>query len=157
MSPEFILRKARETDSQVIYELICELAIFEKAPDAVVNTIEQIRVHGWGDQPLFVCWVAEVDQQVVGMALCYTRYSTWKGPVLYLEDLIVTDKHRNKGIGKALFEMCIDHAQKNGFHRLSWQVLDWNEPAIKFYKNYGATFDNEWVNCTIQTFDESVD
>lgn len=157
MPVEFTVRRANPSDSTSIYELICELAEFEKAPAEVINTPEKIAEHGWGKDPAFVCWVAEVQGTIVGMALCYVRYSTWKGPVLYLEDLIVTETFRNRGIGRALFEVCLRYTRDNHFHRMSWQVLDWNQAAIDFYKNYGATFDSEWVNCAITVARESVE
>jgi ribosomal protein S18 acetylase RimI-like enzyme len=104
---------------------------------------------GFQEHPLFVAWVAEKDGLIVGMALCYIRYSTWKGPVLYLEDLIVTESFRSNGIGKALFEKCIAHAKHNNYRRMVWQVLDWNTPAIDFYKGYGAQIEDGWLNASI--------
>jgi ribosomal protein S18 acetylase RimI-like enzyme len=157
MPSNFLIRTANVADSEAIFKLICELAVFEKAPNEVINSPEKIAKHGWGPNPYFTCWVAELNQEIVGMAICYTRYSTWKGPVLYLEDLIVNESFRGLGIGKALFEICLDHAKSNKFSRFTWQVLEWNQPAIDFYQNHGATFDNEWVNCTIHLFDEPMD
>lgn len=149
MTPAFTIRRAEMEDSKAIYDLICELAVFERAPDAVVNSPQKLADEGWGENPLFVCWVAELNSVICGMALCYIRYSTWKGPVLYLEDLIVSEKYRNQGMGKALFDSCINYAKSSQFHSMVWQVLDWNTPAIDFYKSYGAALDNEWVNCTL--------
>jgi GNAT superfamily N-acetyltransferase len=157
MSPDFRIRPANIADSNAIYKLICELAEFERAPHEVIINVKKIESHGWSANPYFLCWVAEVNYEVVGIALCYIRYSTWKGPVLYLEDLIVNELYRNLGIGMALFETCLHYAKTNNYQRLSWQVLEWNKAAISFYQKYGATFDNEWVNCTIQLFDESMD
>lgn len=157
MPQGYTVRKAVPSDSESIYELICELAEFEKAPAEVINTPQKIRLHGWGENPAFICWVAEVQGSIVGMALCYVRYSTWKGPVLYLEDLIVTEAFRGRGIGRALFETCLQYTRDHQFHRMSWQVLDWNQSAIDFYKNYGATFDHEWVNCAITVAHESLE
>jgi GNAT superfamily N-acetyltransferase len=157
MSSGVQIRPAQPTDAQIIFELIHELAVFEKAPDAVINTPQQIIEHGWGPAPLFVCWIAEMAGTPVGMALCYTRYSTWKGPVLYLEDIVVKEAFRGNGAGKLLFQTCLDHARANGYRRLSWQVLDWNESAIAFYKRYGANFDAEWVNCSIDIAHEPVE
>ncbi|NBX87998.1 MAG: GNAT family N-acetyltransferase [Bacteroidetes bacterium] len=129
--------------------LIRELALYEKAPNEVVATEQTLLSHGFGENPLFVSWVAELDGHIVGMALCYIRYSTWKGPVLYLEDLVVTESHRSKGIGKLLFETCLDYAKTQGYPRMIWQVLDWNQPAIEFYNQYQASFDAQWLNAYI--------
>jgi len=129
--------------------LIRELALYEKAPNEVVATEQTLLSHGFGKNPLFVSWVAELDGHIVGMALCYIRYSTWKGPVLYLEDLVVTESHRSKGIGKLLFETCLDYAKTQGYPRMIWQVLDWNQPAIEFYNQYQASFDAQWLNAYI--------
>lgn len=149
MSIGFVIRKAHSNDSEAIYELISELALFEKAPQEVANTIENIKLHGWGDRPVFHAWVAELQGKIVGMAICYIRYSTWKGPVLFLEDLIVTESCRGKGMGKALFETCAQFGRDSGYPRMNWQVLDWNQPAIDFYEKYGAQFDAEWLNCSL--------
>lgn len=129
--------------------LINELALYEKAPNEVVATEQTLLSHGFGANRLFVSWVAELDGQVIGMALCYIRYSTWKGPIMYLEDLVVTESHRSKGIGKLLFEKCLDYAKTQGYPRMIWQVLDWNQPAIEFYKQYQASFDAQWLNAYI--------
>lgn len=154
MAAAFAIRPAVPEDSESIHRLILDLAEFERAPEQVINSASAIRRHGFGANPLFVCWVAEIHHTIVGLALCYIRYSTWKGPVLYLEDLIVQEPYRRDGIGSALFDACTEYGRSNGFQRLSWQVLDWNEPAIKFYEKYGATFDNEWVNCSIEFHNE---
>ena len=121
-----IIRPATASDMQAVHQLIVELAIYEKAPNEVVNTPEQLIKDGFGNQALFVCFVAELDGQVIGMSLNYVRYSTWKGAVLYLEDLIVTESLRGQGIGKALFQHTLQYARNNGYSRLQWQVLDWN-------------------------------
>jgi GNAT superfamily N-acetyltransferase len=154
MPADVIVREAQPSDAILLFGLIQELAVFERAPDAVINTPEAIVKHGWGQNPLFVCWIAELAGQPVGMALCYVRYSTWKGPVLYLEDIIVKEAFRGHGAGTLLFETCLDHAKSRGFRRMSWQVLDWNQPAIDFYGKYGANFDSEWVNCSIDISNE---
>lgn len=146
---EIIVRPADLADAEVIYDLIAELALFEKAPEQVINTVEEIRRDGFGEQPAFVCFLAEINAQVVGMSLCYTRYSTWKGRVLYLEDLIVRESFRGKGAGKALFNHTLAYAKENAYKRVSWQVLDWNTPALDFYRSFGAGFDGEWVNTWI--------
>lgn len=144
-----IIRPAFPEDADGIFQLIHELAVYEKAPQEVINTAEAIRLHGWGAIPLFHCWVACIENTIVGMALCYVRYSTWKGPVLYLEDIVVNEAHRGKGIGKELFAACVQFGRENNYPRMTWQVLDWNEPAIRFYEKYGAKFDAEWLNCSI--------
>lgn len=145
-----VVRNAEPKDVEAIFQLIKELAIFEKAPEQVINTPESLLKDGFGDKPLFHCFVAELNAEIVGMSLCYIRYSTWKGPVLYLEDLIVTEIHRGKGLGKALFEHTLAYAKSNGYARLQWQVLDWNKPAIDFYHNYNSSFDDEWLNAWIE-------
>ncbi len=144
-----IIRNATAADMQAVFNLIVELAIYEKAPNEVINTPDQLIKDGFGNQPLFVCFVAELDGNIVGMSLNYIRYSTWKGAVLYLEDLIVTESYRGKGIGKALFQHTLQYASQNGYQRLQWQVLDWNQPAIDFYKTFQADFDPEWLNAWI--------
>lgn len=145
-----IIRPATASDMQAVHQLIVELAIYEKAPNEVVNTPEQLIKDGFSNQPLFVCFVAELDGQVIAMSLNYVRYSTWKGAVLYLEDLIVTESLRGRGIGKALFQHTLQYARNNGYSRLQWQVLDWNQPAIDFYKTFQASFDPEWLNAWVQ-------
>jgi GNAT superfamily N-acetyltransferase len=154
MSDSFILRPAIREDVPALLELIQELAVFEKAPHAVINTHTNLEKYGFGDNPLFVSWVAVIEDVIVGMALCYVRYSTWKGPVLYLEDIVVTESQRGKGVGKKLFETCLQYAKTKNYPRMSWQVLDWNEPAIGFYKKYGAHLDGEWINCSIDLNDK---
>ncbi|NBV37375.1 MAG: GNAT family N-acetyltransferase [Bacteroidetes bacterium] len=145
----FLVRQSIPTDVSAIMRLIHELALFEKAPNEVIATEETLLKYGFGENPLFISWVAEMQGNVVGMALCYIRYSTWKGPVLYLEDLVVTENARGMGIGKALFEQCIDYAKTQNYSRMVWQVLDWNEPAIEFYRRYQASFESEWLNAYI--------
>ena len=145
----FHIRPSVPADVAAMMQLIHELAVFEKAPNEVVANAETLLQSGFQEHPLFVAWVAEKDGLIVGMALCYIRYSTWKGPVLYLEDLIVIESFRGNGIGKALFEKCIAHAKHNNYHRMVWQVLDWNTPAIDFYKGYGAQIEDGWLNASI--------
>ena len=145
----FHIRPSVPTDVAAMMQLIHELAVFEKAPNEVVANAETLLQSGFQEHPLFVAWVAEKDGLIVWMALCYIRYSTWKGPVLYLEDLIVTESFRGNGIGKALFEKCIAHAKHNNYLRMVWQVLDWNTPAIDFYKGYGAQIEDGWLNASI--------
>ena len=145
----FHIRPSVPADVAAMMQLIHELAVFEKAPNEVVANAETLLQSGFQEHPLFVAWVAEKDGLIVGMALCYIRYSTWKGPVLYLEDLIVIESFRGNGIGKALFEKCIAHAKHNNYRRMVWQVLDWNTPAIEFYKGYGAQIEDGWLNASI--------
>ena len=126
--------------------LIKELAHFERAPDEVTNTEERMLTDGFGPKSIYDAFVAELDGTIVALAITYYRYSTWKGRCLYLEDLIVTERHRGKGIGKALFERCLEHAKARDCVRMNWQVLDWNREAIDFYTVYGAAFDGGWLN-----------
>ena len=141
----FKLRDAKLGDEKPIYGLIEELAIYEKEPDAVINTPEQLKIDLFEDE---ICSsiVLEHDNEVVGMALYYTSYSTWRGRCLYLEDFYIQPKHRRKGGGELLFNHLVDKAKNQGFKRMDWQVLDWNKPAIDFYKKVGAELDPEWVN-----------
>ena len=138
------IRKAQKSDAASILFLIRELAIFEKEPRAVIVTQAQIEKDGFGDRPLFECFVAEVANQVVGMALYYPRYSTWKGPTFHLEDLIVTEPMKGKGIGTQLYNAFLEHAYNKGVKRVEWAVLDWNLQAIKFYQKSGATILDDW-------------
>lgn len=131
-------------------ELIRELAVFERAPDEVTVTLEHFIENGFGKNPVWEAFVAVNDQEeIVGISLYYMRYSTWKGLRLYLEDLIVTESARGKGIGKMLFDQTVAEARNLKLSGMMWQVLDWNEPAIQFYKKYGAELSNEWVNCSL--------
>jgi len=140
------LRVAVKGDCPRLLELVHELAVFEKAPEEVTVTLEEFEEAGFGDKPVWKTFVAEVDGVIVGFALYYSRYSTWKGCRMYLEDLIVTESWRGKGVGKILFDRLIIEAREMGFNGMSWQVLDWNEPAIKFYKKYEAALDGSWIN-----------
>lgn len=144
--PGVKVRPALPTDMDAVLALINELAAYEHMPHAVEISADALRSDGFGPVKHFYCLVAEVEHTVVGMALLYPKYSTWQGRCLYLEDLIVTQKFRRKGIGKALFEAAIDQAVQAQCARLEWQVLEWNEPALKFYQKFGATFDPEWHN-----------
>lgn len=146
---EFNIRIAHTDDVPDIFRLIQELALFEKAPDEVENTPERIAIDGFGANPAFICFVLEIQGRVQGISVCYIRYSTWKGPVLYLEDLIISEAFRGKGYGKALFEYTLDYARAQGYPRLQWQVLDWNSDAMRFYDAFGAQFDAEWLNAWI--------
>ncbi len=141
-----IIRKGVREDVPVMFELIKELALYEKAPDEVTNTVEQMYIDGFGENPIFGSIVAEYEGEVVGMALYYYRYSTWKGKRLYLEDLIVSEKMRGKGMGEKLLEAIIQQGKDDACTGIMWQVLDWNEPAINFYKKFGTRMDGEWIN-----------
>ena len=144
-----VIRAARKEDCPRILELIKELALYEKAPDEVTVSLEEMEACGFGDKPVWGSLVAEVDGEILGIALHYDRYSTWKGRRLYLEDLIVTESARGLGLGKKLLDELIVFAKENGYNGMVWQVLEWNEPAINFYKKYNADFDGEWVNVSI--------
>ena len=148
------LRRAVKEDCKRLLELVQELALYEKAPQEVTVSLEHFIESGFGTNPVWWAYVAtdtsvEGGGYIIGMSLYYIRYSTWKGQSLYLEDLIVTEPMRGKGIGKLLFEVMIEECKLKGFKRMCWQVLDWNEPAINFYKKYNATFDGEWLNGAI--------
>ena len=140
------IRKAVKEDCSAIIELVKELAIYEKAPNEVTVSLEHFIESGFGANPVWWAFVAIIDETIVGFALYYIRFSTWKGQRMYLEDLLVTEQHRAKGIGKLLFNALIVEAKEKNFNAICWQVLDWNEPAINFYKKYNTTFDGEWLN-----------
>lgn len=141
-----VIRKATKNDMPQVLDLIQELATYEKAPDEMINTVENLENDGFGENKIFDCIVAEWDDKIVGFALYFTGYSTWKGRTLYLEDFIVNEAYRGQGIGKILFEEVMQEAKRRGAKRMDWQVLDWNKPAIRFYKKHGATLDGEWLN-----------
>ena len=130
-------------------DLITELAVYEKAPDEVTVTLAEFEAAGFGDKPVWKAYVAETNGLIVGFALYYIRYSTWKGCRLYLEDLIVTETYRGKRIGKMLFEQLIAETRDMGFSGMVWQVLDWNEPAINFYNKYAAAIEAGWLNASL--------
>lgn len=144
------IRPATPNDMQAVNDLVHELAVYEKAGEQHINSTEQLIEDGFGPNKVFDCIVAELNETVVGFALFYTSYSTWKGKCLYLEDFLVTEKLRGKGIGKLLFDEVYQIAKKRKVGRFEWQVLDWNEPAINFYKKYNATLDGEWLNGKIE-------
>lgn len=144
------LRKAVKEDCPRLLDLVKELAVYERAPREVTVTLEHFEKSGFGSRPVWWAIVAEVDGRVEGFALYYVRFSTWKGQRMYLEDFIVTEKMRGKGLGKLLFDQLIKVAKKKQFHGIQWQVLEWNEPAINFYKKYNADFDPEWINCGLK-------
>jgi len=146
---DIIIRRALQTDCPRLLELIYELAVYEKAPQEVTVSLSHFSDSGFGANPVWRGFVAEVDGMVVGMALYYIRYSTWKGQRMYLEDILVTESMRGNKIGSKLMDQLIIEAKEKNFTGMNWQVLEWNEPAIHFYKKYNASFDPEWVNCSI--------
>jgi GNAT superfamily N-acetyltransferase len=143
------IRKAVKEDCPRLLELIQELATYERAPDEVTVTLDHFVESGFGEKPVLWTFVAEVNGVIQGFALYYIRYSTWKGQAMYLEDILITNEMRGKGIGKLLFDRLIEEAREKKFNRIIWQVLDWNESAINFYKKYNADIDGGWLNCSI--------
>ncbi|MFM6976949.1 MAG: N-acetyltransferase family protein [Sphingobacteriaceae bacterium] len=143
------IRIARKQDCPRLLELIQELALYERAPQEVTVTLAEMEQAGFGDKPVWKAFVAEQDGLIQGFALYYIRYSTWKGCRLYLEDFIVTEALRGQGIGKILFETIIKEARELGFNGMSWQVLDWNEPALNFYRKYEAQTEAGWLNASL--------
>lgn len=143
------IRQAERNDCARILELVQELAIYERAPAEVTVNLEHFTESGFGEKPLWWALVAEVDSLIIGFVLYYIRFSTWKGQRMYLEDFIVTEAYRGKGIGKILFDQLIQEARQKNLPAITWQVLEWNKPAIDFYKKYNAVMDGEWINCTI--------
>ena len=145
-----IIRPGKKSDIPQVFDLIKELAEYEKALDKVSNTVEKLEEDGFGPNPVYELFVAEIENNIVGFALTYYRFSTWRGKVMYLEDLIVREHMRRKGIGKKLFDMVLDHAKVTRCVGLSLQVLDWNDLGINFYKKYNMEFDDEWINCYLE-------
>ncbi|EMR01773.1 GNAT family N-acetyltransferase [Cesiribacter andamanensis] len=145
-TPNITIRTGTRQDLPQVLALIKELAEYERAPQEVDNTVERMEQDGFGPQKVFDFLVAEQDGRILGLALYYWSYSTWKGKCMYLEDLVITQPHRRFGIGRRLFDRLIQIAKEKDVRRLSWQVLDWNEPAIEFYKGLGAQLDGEWIN-----------
>src|ERR1043165_7858617 len=145
-----IIRKAVKQDCKRLMELIHELAVYEKAPDEVTVTLEHFEESGFGEKPVWWALVAEADNIIQGFGLYYIRYRTWKGQYMFLEDFIVAEAFRCQGIGKLLFDRLIEEAKQRKFKGMVWQVFDWNEPAINFYKKYdGVTFNREWIDCIL--------
>jgi GNAT superfamily N-acetyltransferase len=142
------IRFAVKEDCVRLLELIHELAVYEKAPEEVTVTLDGFEQAGFGESPVWKAFVAEKNGAIVGFALYYTRYSTWKGCRLYLEDFIVTEKERGNGIGKLLFDAVVKEAREKGYNGMVWQVLDWNEPALNFYNKYNAGLESGWLNAS---------
>jgi len=141
-----IIRKANSDDVKDILRLLIELAVYEKEPDAVKVTEQELTRDGFGENPKYQCILAEIDNTIVGLAFYTPRYSTWVGDTLHLEDLIVTEKMRGKGIGTVLYKSFLEEAKRRDVNRVEWSVLDWNKPAIDFYKKTGAIIDglDQW-------------
>ena len=146
---EIKIRRAAKEDCPRLLELVHELAVYEKAPNEVTVTLEHFIESGFGKKPVWWSFVAEENGIVLGFALYYIRYSTWKGQRMYLEDILVTETARGKGIGRLLMDRLIVEGKEKNLTAIVWQVLEWNKPAINFYKKYNAKFDPEWVNCSI--------
>lgn len=144
---QVVIRSATENDMKDVLDLIQELADYENAPNEVIITEQQLIADGFGEGKTFDCLVAEdANKEIQGMAIFYTGYSTWKGKTLYLEDFLVKSAARKNGIGQQLFNAVVDEAKARKVNRMDWQVLDWNEPAIAFYKKNNALLDPEWLN-----------
>lgn len=150
MGADVVIRPGRKEDLPRTLELIKELAAYERAPHEVINTVPQMERDGFGEDPIFGLYVAERGNVIVGISLYYWRYSTWKGKRLYLEDIVVTEKERGHGVGKSLFDRTMQHAVDSGCSGMMWQVLEWNEPALNFYRKYNAKLDDEWTNCSLE-------
>lgn len=145
------IRRAHKDDCGQLLEMVRGLALYEKAPQEVTVTLDEFTAAGFGDAPVWTAFVAEVDGKVEGFALYYVRFSTWKGCRMYLEDFYVNENLRGKRVGTMLFERVLQEAREKNFNGVSWQVLDWNEPAINFYKKYNARFEGEWINVSLSS------
>lgn len=143
------IRKGVKADLPQVLGLIKELALYEKAPHEVSNTLADMERDGFGEHPVFKFFVAEKEGKIEGMALYYIKYSTWKGCCVFLEDIVVTESCRGNKIGERLFEKVVEVSKDLGVKRMEWQVLDWNEPAINFYKKFNTNLDGEWINCKL--------
>jgi GNAT superfamily N-acetyltransferase len=144
------VRAGRKEDLPRVFELVKELAEYERAADQVINTVALMEKDGFGPQPIFGFFVAEEGTRIIGLSLYYWRYSTWKGKRLWLEDIIVTQSERGRGAGKLLFDRTMQHTLDENCSGMMWQVLDWNEPSINFYKRYGSNIGSEWLNCQLE-------
>jgi GNAT superfamily N-acetyltransferase len=143
------IRNAVKSDCAQLLQLVRELADYEKAPNEVTITLPHFEASGFGPTPVWWALVAEENNRIVGFALYYIRFSTWKGQRMYLEDILVTEQARGRGIGTLLFQQLIVEAKQKNLNAICWQVLDWNQPGINFYQKWGARFDAEWLNCVI--------
>ena len=143
------IRPGTTNDLPQALDLIKELAEYEREPNAVETAVEDMMRDGFGERPVFEFFVAEEGEIIIGLALYYYSYSTWKGRCLYLEDLIVTQSHRGRGVGRGLFDKVLEKAKEEDVRRVVWQVLDWNTPAIEFYKSLGAAMLSEWITCRL--------
>jgi GNAT superfamily N-acetyltransferase len=151
----YSLREGKIEDLPAVLELIKELALYEKAPEQVTNTLELMEKDGFGPNPVYgfyVC-VQNTTESIIGIAIYYYRYSTWKGKRLYLEDIVVTESERGNGAGKLLFDQVMAKSLEADCTGMMWQVLDWNEPAINFYKKYNATLEAGWLNAHLQDYE----
>ena len=146
---KYIIRKGKKEDIPAVLSLIRELAEFEKAPGEVTNTEADMERDGFGEFPVFSLLIAESGSEIVGMAIYFVKYSTWKGKGVYLDDIVVKESLRGQGIGTLLMDAVIKESRKIGAKQLHWQVLDWNEQAIEFYRKYAAAFDGSWINCKL--------
>jgi len=149
----FIIRKGKKEDLSEVLDLIKELALFEKAPEEVTNTLSKMEEDGFGPKPVFSFFVATLEDKIIGVALYFTKYSTWKGKGLYLDDLVITESMRGKGLGSKLFKAFIEEAKAMKAQQVHWQVLNWNTPAINFYKKLNASIEDDWLNCKL-SFDQ---
>ena len=145
------IRSGKKDDLPRVLELVKELAAFERASQEVINTVALMEQDGFGPHPVFGFFVAESNQVIVGLSLFYYRYSTWKGKRIYLEDIIVTEKERGKGIGTLLFQRTLEKTLEDSCSGMTWQALDWNEPALNFYRKYNSKLDNEWITCSLES------
>lgn len=151
----YTIREGKIEDLPRVLELVKELALYEKAPEQVTNTLEMMREDGFGPNPIYGLFVAEKNStgEIIGISIFYYRYSTWKGKRLYLEDIVVTETERGHGAGKLLFDRTMLKCIEANCTGMMWQVLDWNTPAINFYQKYGAELDSGWINCNLQSED----
>ena len=149
-----IIRKGKKQDIPQVLDLIKELAEYEKALDQVSNTVERLENDGFGDSPVYNLFVAESNNKIIGIAITFFRYSTWKGKNLYIEDLVVSENFRRRGIGLKIFEKVKEFAENSSCVGISLQVLDWNKTGINFYKKLNMKLDNEWINCYLNLNEE---
>lgn len=151
----YTIREGKKEDLPRVLELVKELALYEKAPEQVTNTLEMMQKDGFGPNPIYGLFVAEKNTtgEIIGISIFYYRYSTWKGKRLYLEDIVVTESERGHGAGKLLFDRTMLKCIEANCTGMMWQVLDWNTPAINFYQKYGAELDSGWINCNLQSED----